>query len=108
MTRALDLQFSRESSMGRKCSVFNCKTGYDTQKGGEKITVYKFPKDPDERHRWVSSLPNKLSIADVTENMGVCSLHWPANVSADRVYVASKHKELARDSPTTHPPEISH
>ena len=39
--------------MGRKCSVYNCRTGYVSQKVEEKVTVYSFPKDNDERRAWI-------------------------------------------------------
>ena len=61
--------------MGRKCSVYNCRTGYVSPKSEEKVTVYSFPKDNDERRVSITSLPNKLSFDEVTQYMGVCALH---------------------------------
>ena len=64
--------------MGRKCSVYGCKTGYDSQKNPvRQIMVYGFPKDDNDKRKWINSLPNKLSFDKVTENMGVCGLRWP-------------------------------
>ena len=40
--------------MPRKCSVFNCKSNYDSTT--EKIPVFGFPNDPDERQRWLNVL----------------------------------------------------
>ena len=66
--------------------MFGCKTGYDSQANvnGEKIPVHGFPKNQNDRHMWLHSLPNKLSIEQVTENMGVCSHHWPPDTPKER------------------------
>ncbi|GFR82403.1 hypothetical protein ElyMa_004095800 [Elysia marginata] len=73
--------------MGRKCSVSGCRTGYTSQAKiasgiieHEKISIYGFPRDAMELQAWLDSLPNKLSISQISGNMGVCSLHWPADV----------------------------
>jgi len=77
--------------MGRKCSVFGCKTGYKSNSSTEKISVYGFPKDPDRCREWLACLPNVLKFEDVTSYMGVCALHWPQDVSmvktGSRVFV---------------------
>ena len=59
--------------MGRKCSVYNCKSGYDSK----RVTIYKFPEDEDQRRQWISCIPN--TFAKVTKYMGVCALHWPSD-----------------------------
>lgn len=79
--------------MGRKCSVFNCRSGYD----GEKVTVYKFPTDEDERQQWISCIPNKFT--KVTKYMGVCALHWPSDVRL-------VHKKQGRYPVPSIPPSI--
>ena len=64
--------------MGRKCSVYGCKSGYlnDSYDG----SVYSFPpKGSPERKIWVLSLPNKIELEGVTDQMGVCGLHFPMN-----------------------------
>lgn len=58
--------------IGRKCSVFGCRSGYRNE---PKRTVYKFPKDKEKCRAWVSKLPNVLKVDDVMDFMGVCSLH---------------------------------
>lgn len=67
--------------MGRKCSVPGCKTGYDSQvprhKPKEHIRMYSFPKDVDSLRVWLKAFPTKLSTNKITDNMGVCALHWP-------------------------------
>ena len=65
--------------MGRKCSVFGCKTGYESNSSTEKISVYGFPKDPDRCREWLACLPNVLKFEDVGG------------------YVASKHIDFKGD-----------
>jgi len=60
--------------MPRKCSVGNCTSNYHSSE--QNVRVYQFPSDPALRERWLSTLPNIVS--DVTQNMGICELHWPA------------------------------
>ena len=67
--------------MGRKCSVYSCKSGYKSNKSDKPISFYKFPTDPELRQKWIRALPNKLDINQVTENMCVCSEHFPADVA---------------------------
>ena len=60
--------------MGRKCSVSNCNTGFATCT--YKGSVFSFPHGgTDERETWKNALPNKL--ITITNDMGVCDLHWP-------------------------------
>lgn len=68
--------------MPRKCSVFNCVTKYKTDIQDKKVSVFKFPKDEKKRQEWINALPNKFE--KVTEHMGVCELHWPADARKDR------------------------
>lgn len=65
------------AKMGRKCSVYGCNSGYDSQQQTQKVTVYKFPDDEEECRKWVICLPNKIS--KVTKWMGICALHWPTD-----------------------------
>ena len=88
--------------MGRKCSVFGCKSGYKNQKS---VTVYKFPKDLETRQSWVSRLPNKLSIDDVTDHMGVCAEHWPKDApmvrTAGRYHVPAEPPSIFTGVPAS-------
>lgn len=45
--------------MVRKCSVYGCRTNYDCHNQGK---VYAFPRDPDEREKWIRNLPNQLKV----------------------------------------------
>ena len=39
--------------MGRKCSVPECRSGYDPPKPGEpKLSFHAFPKQPDMKRQW--------------------------------------------------------
>ncbi|GFO22221.1 transposable element p transposase [Plakobranchus ocellatus] len=83
--------------MGRKCSVYGCKTGYVSQIGHEKLSVFRFPKDPEQLLRRVRSLPNNLRVEDVKPNMGVCELHFPPDVPK---------KVVGKYEVSTEPPSI--
>lgn len=66
--------------MPRKCTVIHCKGNYDSS--SEKVTVYGFPKDEEERRSWVRALPN---IVDVTNTIGVCERHWPIDAPMKKI-----------------------
>ena len=92
--------------MGRKCSVVNCRTNYRKRKkdenNPENITVYSFPKNLDDRKAWVRAIPNEnLSVEKVTDNMGVCALHFK---DCTRWRKASRFP--APDEPPTHFPDV--
>ena len=61
--------------MPRKCKVFDCRTGYRDEQ--ERWPQFRFPKDMEERERWLKSLPNKnLKLEQITDNMTICAKHW--------------------------------
>ena len=41
-----------------------------------KILVYRFQKNKDEREQWIKSVPN--ANLNVTNNTVICQ-HWPSN-----------------------------
>lgn len=61
--------------MPRKCSVGFCKSNYDSTM--EKIRVYSFPTDEEEKQKWLNVLPNRIE--KVTRYIGICANHWPEN-----------------------------
>ncbi|GFO49794.1 THAP domain-containing protein 1 [Plakobranchus ocellatus] len=83
--------------MGRKCSVYGCTSGYSSEDPAKKVSIFKFPDDPEECRQWVTCLPNKLQ--NVTKYMGICALHWPANTPLMR-------KNRGRYPCPTMPPSI--
>ena len=87
--------------MGKKCCVYGCDTNYASAKKrkkehnheGEncdinisesKIAVYRFPKDEDERERWVKVIPN--ANLKVTNDTVICEEHWPKCFEKIKVY----------------------
>ena len=42
--------------MPRRCSCFGCRGNYD---GTTYVKVISFPKDPEERERWMLAMPNE-------------------------------------------------
>ncbi|GFO46780.1 hypothetical protein PoB_007328500 [Plakobranchus ocellatus] len=73
--------------MGKKCIVWNCKTGYASQKNlqVEKIPLYKFPKDLEHRRKWVQNIPYKITVEEITENHAVYALHFRNDVPLKKV-----------------------
>ena len=61
--------------MPRKCCTHfdgkPCTSNYNSNP--EKVPVFRFPKDPDERSIWINSLPSKVKVNDDTV---VCEKHW--------------------------------
>ena len=69
--------------MPKKCSVGNCRGNYTSE--SEKVTVFSFPTDENERKRWLNALPNIIPPEHVTKNMGVCCRHWPPDARTKSV-----------------------
>jgi hypothetical protein len=67
--------------MPRKCCVTNCSSNY--KKTGESTTVYRLPKDENERKKWLNNIPRD-NIPD-TNNTVVCLKHWPTDFRKIRV-----------------------
>ena len=61
--------------MPRKCCVWKCTSNYKTDTD-KLYKVLSFPKDPEERRKWVLALPNKLKNNDASIYQGICTLHW--------------------------------
>ena len=96
--------------MGRKCSVVNCRTNYRKRKkdvenenpNPKNVTVYSFPKNFDDRKAWVRAIPNEnLTVQNVTENMGVCAIHFK---DCQRWRYTSRFP--APDEPPSHYPDM--
>ena len=72
--------------MGRKCCVEGCKSGYDSENKNKKtpsnVVMHGFPADYDDCQSWIKALERHKP---VTKFIGVCSLHWPADVKLKRV-----------------------
>ena len=66
--------------MVKKCCVYACESNYDSIRMNPdvpKISVFRFPKNIEERERWIKSIPrNGLLVTDETV---VCSLHWSSD-----------------------------
>ena len=75
--------------MPRKCCAPGCNSNYDSKNNLERITnrtIYKFPKEMWKLEQWLSSLPFIMHNEDVTDNIGLCSLHWPTDAEMENVY----------------------
>ena len=63
--------------MGFCCCALGCKTGYRSQKTSNKISVFRFPKDPLLKHKWISAIPLKNWV--VNDSTRICALHFEKN-----------------------------
>ena len=66
----------KEATMPKKCITrFEgkpCSGNYNSS--NEKVSVFRFPKDPQERALWVNALPSKVNVRDESV---LCEKHWP-------------------------------
>lgn len=72
--------------MPLKCCVPNCNSNYKTSK--EKVSVYKFPRDEEEKKKWKSAIPR--ANLEVTSFTAVCRHHWPDDCEFITVYGKSR------------------
>ena len=54
-----------------------CKTGYRSQKTSNKISVFRFTKDPMLKQKWISAIPRKNWA--VNDSTRICALHFEKN-----------------------------
>ena len=59
--------------MPLKCCAPNCSSNYKTS--NEKVSVYKFPKDEEEKEVWRKAIPR--SNLEISKYTAVCRKHWP-------------------------------
>ena len=63
--------------MGFCCCASGCKIKYRSQKTSNKISVFRFPKDPLLKQKWISAIPGKnWAVNDSTK---ICALHFEKN-----------------------------
>ena len=69
--------------MPRHCvTYFNeekCRTNYLATKklpAGDKLPVYRFPRNKQEQKRWLESLPNVPTL-EISDHVGICAKHFP-------------------------------
>ena len=69
--------------MPRHCvTYFNeekCRTNYPATKklpAGDKLPVYRFPRNEQEQKRWLESLPNVPTL-EISDHVGICAKHFP-------------------------------
>lgn len=86
--------------MGKKCCVYGCKTNYSSEKGcnaERKLSVYRFPKDENEKKAWISAIPNDKLV--VSKNTVVCELHWPSGFET----ISCRGKQRPKHPPSVWP-----
>ena len=98
--------------------VYACRSNYKTEKEKNKnksnyeeeinISVFCFPKNPDERERWKKTVPN--ADFEVGDNTVICELHWLPGCEKISHYGKSRPKTVwegvpSSQIPTDPPPE---
>ena len=68
--------------MPNKCCVGKCTSNYATSNDGY-ISMFSFPKDSEEREKWLQALPN--IIKEALPSMKICSLHWPLDAAMEKI-----------------------
>ena len=56
-----------------------------------KIPVYRFPKNKDEREQWIKSVPN--ANLNVTNNTVIFQQYWPSNFDTIEVHGKNTFKK---------------
>ena len=59
--------------MPRRCSCFGCRGNYD---GTPYVKVISFPKDPEERERWILAMPNEKESLRHLKEIYICETHF--------------------------------
>ena len=59
--------------MPNKCAVPHCRGNYRNRK---YTKIVKFPKEPEERNRWIEAMPNLKSCLEKMKKIHVCSTHF--------------------------------
>ena len=66
---------SKTETMGWKCCVPKCRSGYDSQTlGTSKISFHRFPSDQESKQKWIRNIPRQQW--EPNDNSRVCSLHF--------------------------------
>ena len=58
------------------CSIAECGGNYDKDR---KATVFRLPKDPVDRQRWINVLPPLRGKVINPKTFRICRRHWPAD-----------------------------
>ena len=64
-------------NMPNKCGVRNCNGNYNKE---NKCSVFKLPKDENERQAWLNVLPLQNNSSKINQAaLFICERHWPKN-----------------------------
>ena len=75
--------------MPLKCCVPNCNSNYKSS--GEKVSIYKFPKDENEKQKWSKVIPRAKQV--VTAYTALCRKHWPEDCTMVSVHGKNRPAE---------------
>ena len=80
--------------MPKRCSAFACRGNYG---GTPYVKVVSFPKDPDERERWILAMPNEPSSLRKLKEIYVCESHFDCD------WMTAKGGKRPKEPPTIFP-----
>ena len=61
--------------MVNKCSCYGCRGNYKSD-GQPYSSLVKFPKDPEERERWILAMPNDPNTLRPRNTIYICASHF--------------------------------
>ena len=56
-----------------RCAAAGCRGNYD---GEPSVPMVKFPKDPEERQRWIDAMPNDPETLKGRKEIWICMSHF--------------------------------
>ena len=59
--------------MPNRCAAAGCRGNYD---GEPSVPMVKFPKDPEERQRWIDAMPNDPETLKGRKDLWICMSHF--------------------------------
>ena len=80
--------------MPRRCSCYGCRGNYD---GTPYVKVISFPKDLEERERWILTMPNEKESLRRLKEMYICETHFNFE------WVSVKGGKRPKDPPSIFP-----
>ena len=66
-----------------KCCVSSCSSNYKSD--GKYTTLYRLPREPEEREKWTEAIPNFTSSDASLLNFRICRNHWPDNTPLRKI-----------------------
>ena len=63
--------------MPYRCSVVNCNGNYSS---GPRVSVFKFPDDPDIKRKWLSAISRKDFVVTSNSRVSKCYIYYVLSI----------------------------